>query len=108
MDIGRDEVRPRTLGEAAPSFYPLGKAKPSPRGSGEAKSIPRGSGEAESSPEPSGEAEPSPQPSGEVEPSGEAELAHGRWARRNQTPVFRARSDVVLLSVWEFLKFDGY
>ena len=77
---------------------------------GEARSLP--SGEAETNPYLLGETDPAPPGSGEAEsipqPSGEAELVHERWVRRNQTPIVRARSALVLLSVQEFLTFDGY
>ena len=64
------------------------------------------------SPQSSGETEPAPKASGETEtspePSGEAELPQRRRARRNQTPVLRARDATAPLSVQKFLSFDGY
>ena len=60
----------------------------------------------------SSEAESSPQPSGEVEPSpscrGRRSWLTGIGRGGTKTPVVRARSAAVLLSVQEFLAFDGY
>ena len=70
------------------------------------------SGESETSPEPSGETVPAPKASGETEtspdPLGEAELPQRHRARRNQTPIVRARNATAPLFVQKFLSFDSY
>ena len=116
------EAHSLSLGEMETNPYLLVETDPAPPGSGEAESIPQPSGETEpakkvsgeteTSPEPSGETVPAPKASGEMEtspePSGEAELSQRRRARRNQTPVIRARDVMAPLSVQKFLTFSGY
>ena len=76
------QARRGPSGEAEPSLRRSGEAEPSPRGLGEMESIPK--------------------------PSGEVQLAQRRRARRNQTPVIRARNVAAPLSIQKFLTFDGY
>ena len=117
------ETRSLPSGETETNSYLPGETDLAPLGSGEADSIPQPSGETEPAlkasgktefiPRPSGETEPVPKASGETEinpePSGEAEFISERcWARQNQTPVTRARDEMVPLCVQKFFTFSGY
>ena len=110
-------------GETETNSYLSGETDLAPLGSSEAKSIPQPSGETEPAlkasgetefiSRPSGETKPVPKASGETEinpePSGEAEfISQRRRARRNQTPVTRARDEMVPLCIQKFFTFGGY